>query len=499
MHQPMQPIIQHLFQVADLEDVSRERLEEFVEAHPSFGIGHYLLSRKLQTEGAGSFQSETQRTCLYFSNPLWLQWLLQSGGPRGAGEAAVQAPVDESLAVVSDGPLPVPPEIDTPPQTLAVQEMSTWQDKPVSQEQPAENVVTMAEEAYVEPMVQTRLVSGDEPAAGDDLASGNDPAAGDDLVSGNDPAAGDDLAEVLTEGGEIETFTAVEIASITAGEGEQLEEAAVAGNGEPSAAERLLRSIEEARELRESLQRINEDLGAGAPAETQVEAPAGASVQEPETAHVPEEPVLREEPIQPEEPILDEEPPFVLDEAAAEETPADTATPPAEPVAPTAGHVVPVSPVAESPAPASLEAQPPVPASSVAQPPAPTPASQDLLFEPYHTIDYFASQGIKLTLDENPSDALGRQLKSFTEWLKTMRRLPQKEREVVPDRVAEEAIQTYAAHSIEGRDVLTETMAEVLAKQGMREKARAVYEKLSLLNPDKRAYFAAKIEQLNIR
>ena len=80
-----------------------------------------------------------------------------------------------------------------------------------------------------------------------------------------------------------------------------------------------------------------------------------------------------------------------------------------------------------------------------------------------------------------------------------MRRLPQKEREVVPDRVVEEAIQTYAAHSIEGKDVLTETMAEVLAKQGMREKARAVYEKLSLLNPDKRAYFAAKIEQLNIR
>ena len=41
-------------------------------------------------------------------------------------------------------------------------------------------------------------------------------------------------------------------------------------------------------------------------------------------------------------------------------------------------------------------------------------------------------------------------------------------------------------------------MAEVLAKQGMPERARAVYEKLSLLNPDKRAYFASKIEQLNI-
>ena len=65
-------------------------------------------------------------------------------------------------------------------------------------------------------------------------------------------------------------------------------------------------------------------------------------------------------------------------------------------------------------------------------------------------------------------------------------------------RVAEEAVQTKAAHSIENREVYTEAMAEVLAKQGMRERARAVYEKLSLLNPDKRAYFAAKIEQLNI-
>ena len=119
------------------------------------------------------------------------------------------------------------------------------------------------------------------------------------------------------------------------------------------------------------------------------------------------------------------------------------------------------------------------------------------LFEPLHTIDYFASQGIRLTLDENPTDPLGRQLKSFTDWLRTMRRLPQKDREIIPDRVAEQAIQNFAAHSIEGKEPVTETMAEVLAKQGMPERARVVYEKFSLLNPDKSAYFAAKIEQLN--
>ena len=78
-----------------------------------------------------------------------------------------------------------------------------------------------------------------------------------------------------------------------------------------------------------------------------------------------------------------------------------------------------------------------------------------------------------------------------------MRRLPQKEREIIPDRAAEQTVQTIAAHSVVGREIVTETMAEVLAKQGMPERARAVYEKLSLLNPDKRAYFATKIEQLN--
>ena len=43
---------------------------------------------------------------------------------------------------------------------------------------------------------------------------------------------------------------------------------------------------------------------------------------------------------------------------------------------------------------------------------------------------------------------------------------------------------------------VTETMAEVLIKQDKNDEAIRIYEKLSLLNPSKRAYFAAKIEQL---
>jgi hypothetical protein len=149
------------------------------------------------------------------------------------------------------------------------------------------------------------------------------------------------------------------------------------------------------------------------------------------------------------------------------------------------------TPPAAQPAPDPAHATPPPTGPALAAPEAAP------IFEPFHTIDYFASQGIKLMIDENPTDPLGRQLKSFTDWLKVMRRLPQKEREIIPDRVAEQAIQNFAAHSIEGREVVTETMAEVLAKQGMTARARIVYEKLSLLNPDKSAYFATKIEQLN--
>ncbi|MCH5597658.1 hypothetical protein [Niabella ginsengisoli] len=51
------------------------------------------------------------------------------------------------------------------------------------------------------------------------------------------------------------------------------------------------------------------------------------------------------------------------------------------------------------------------------------PARAELSFTPYYTVDYFAAQGIKLG-DQNANDRFGTQLKSFTDWLKYMKRLP---------------------------------------------------------------------------
>jgi hypothetical protein len=121
-----------------------------------------------------------------------------------------------------------------------------------------------------------------------------------------------------------------------------------------------------------------------------------------------------------------------------------------------------------------------------------------LSFGAYYTIDYFASQGIKVSQEEDPNDKFGKQLKSFTQWLKTMKKLPQQtdESESEEDPERNTLIESFAAHSLEQREVITETMAEVLVKQGKKQRAIELYQKLSLLNPSKNAYFAAKIDQL---
>lgn len=121
-------------------------------------------------------------------------------------------------------------------------------------------------------------------------------------------------------------------------------------------------------------------------------------------------------------------------------------------------------------------------------------SGNELVFQSYHTVDYFASQGIKLRAGELGNDKLGKQLKSFTEWLRTMKKVA-----AIPvnDVANDDSIIRIAEESIETSDVETEAMAEVWIKQGKTGRAVAIYRKLSLLNPAKSHYFASKIEQLN--
>ena len=58
------------------------------------------------------------------------------------------------------------------------------------------------------------------------------------------------------------------------------------------------------------------------------------------------------------------------------------------------------------------------------------------------------------------------------------------------------SVQHLAEISNKDAEVMTETMAEVFLQQGKKSKAKEIYVKLSLLNPHKSAYFAAKLENL---
>jgi hypothetical protein len=113
---------------------------------------------------------------------------------------------------------------------------------------------------------------------------------------------------------------------------------------------------------------------------------------------------------------------------------------------------------------------------------------------PYHTVDYFASLGIKINM-ESDKDELSRKVKSFTAWLKTMKRL-QPGAETVTVKDIQSILTTHKDEERQSDAVFTEAMAEVYLKQGLRGKAIEVYDKLSLQNPLNSHNFANKISQI---
>lgn len=114
--------------------------------------------------------------------------------------------------------------------------------------------------------------------------------------------------------------------------------------------------------------------------------------------------------------------------------------------------------------------------------------------EPYHTVDYFASQGIKTLLD-NQNDDLGKKVRSFTAWLKTMKSLqPVQGNDSIED--DDEEIDNGNGDQVKTEIIATEAMAEVYLKQGLAHKAIEVYAKLSLQNPANSHIFATKIIQI---
>ncbi len=111
------------------------------------------------------------------------------------------------------------------------------------------------------------------------------------------------------------------------------------------------------------------------------------------------------------------------------------------------------------------------------------------LFQPHHTVDYFEAVGVKVT---DAKDKLNTQVKSFTQWLKGMKKINYQTGQVDEDT----AVTQKANASLQEHLVKTETMADVMIKQGRLKEATAIFTELQLLYPDKSAYFAARLEKL---
>ena len=116
--------------------------------------------------------------------------------------------------------------------------------------------------------------------------------------------------------------------------------------------------------------------------------------------------------------------------------------------------------------------------------------------EPFHTVDYFASQGIKLEVKREEDTVFDKKVHKFTDWLRQMKRISPHPVDLGTETEQETVAATIADSSNYTKAVLTESMADVLLKQGKRDKAIEIYQKLSLLNPDKSTYFAALIQKI---
>lgn len=125
---------------------------------------------------------------------------------------------------------------------------------------------------------------------------------------------------------------------------------------------------------------------------------------------------------------------------------------------------------------------------------APVSHATGLSFEPFHTVDYFASQGIKMDKDTNNLAAtqLDKQVKSFTDWLKSMKKLSYQPTTSYTDPL----VDAQARSSLNKKEIVTEAMAEIWEKQGHFDIAAQIYAKLMLQHPEKTPYFAARLNDL---
>ncbi|HEY4936438.1 MAG TPA: hypothetical protein VII44_07650 [Puia sp.] len=497
MNSGLPSLLDAIFGKKDLASVSLDEMYEIINEFPSFNAGHFLLSKKLKEQNDATFEKESMRTALYFHNAFWLQTLLEEGNnirteeisapfkDENAENLHIESPAFETIAPLESFLIetfaPAEDELDEEIEEIldektAEQPMHTSAEFQ-QDENEADRVISFDDLILkykidtVEPVYESPVELTEEPiheSYEDSIVDTIHEAAAESHIepqielpaelrveevqvpfTDTDPGQFENIEEIVNEYGifeevvvrksdlDLEAFDRPIDTIPTVSEAVTVE-IPLAENGTISS---------------EILSSENETI-----VENQIreESYGRSEERDYEAFDGPDENIEEEE---------DQVQPVAAGEIFSETS------------------VYPVDAMEKR---GQQKSATPFDAKN----------AESIVFAPYHMIDYFASQGIKLVLEDQPADNFGRQLKSFTDWLKVMKRLPARPVFEKTDEKEAERIRHFAAHSIEERDILTESMAEVLAKQGMYENAIALYQKLSLIYPPKSAYFASRIEQL---
>ncbi len=483
-------LLDSIFGKQNLDEISLEEIHSVINEFPSFNAAHFLLSKKLRLENDQAYLKQAMKTALYFNNPVWLQSLLEED-PELPVTSESFLITDHHSAFEKVQASPTLHEEYESPEEAITEPAINYQPSTINQEYES------PEEAIIEPPISHQLSIINE-----------EYQAPEETITVNEKYEEPPTAETINEE-YAESESPINDQPSTINEEYQAPEETITVNEkyeEPPTAETINEeyaesespindqpsTINEEYEIPVETVIINEKYETGEPAQAinqKSEETEFSIYYQPSTINEPPEP----EETNTESPINDQ-PSTINQHPEPEETNTEspinyqpsTINEPSEPE-----ETNTESPIYYQP---STINEPPE--HGINQPVFDAKKAESIVFEPYHMIDYFASQGINLILEDHPTDQFGRQLKSFTNWLKVMKRLPGQTVIEKTDEREAERIRRFAASSIEERDILTETMAEVLAKQGMYENAIALYQKLSLIYPPKSAYFASRIEQL---
>jgi len=549
MNNGLPSLLDAIFGKQNLDTVSLDEIYELISEFPSFNAGHFLLSKKLKEQQESGYEKETMRTALYFNNPFWLESVLNEEGHWISGkpvESNRPEPTVDFLAkevFVNDIETPVavlPVENITPEPEPLQEEGSSAVQTGDGQLPPLEGPVTSFDDLISKYQIGSLTTSEESQETTSDVSHETISEASHETISeashetdtgessgGSQQGTVAQHAETPLSFDHIEAQT--ENLKVTDEESEEISD-------DYEIREEVVNEYGIFEEVK--VKKTDFDLDVfdrpvvDLPGENKN---SGDSSTEESTS------VQSSEPEPPSGNGQEELPDSAEGQAIQDESDAEAARADYEAFDPPTDYQHPeetdqspdinseeesISEIysvhelkEESVENSQWESDPGVIDLTTSQGhnednglvPDPTVAQQEhqkpftpfdpnkaesIVFAPYHMIDYFASQGIKLNLEENPADPLTRQLKSFTDWLKVMKKLPSQSIAEKTDDREVDRIRHFAAHSIDEREILTESMAEVLAKQGMYENAIALFQKLSLIYPPKSAYFASRIEQI---